>query len=274
MTVAGAAASTGAVGYRVYAGTTYAAAYLLPITSTTCTLTTLESVFPACAIGAASTFPTLFVSTTSLRPEPTTSLTVNVNQILPQGHTTFAYQPTGTQAVPFQIHYGAFPAYGSLTSGQYVIAGSVQLPTGYLNTIGRVIRVSGKLTLGSVNTATLPEITVSLSWAGGLTAGLPIPVCSYVTAAIGATAAANATFSCTMTTNAVGATAVGAIMTDGTMSYAGTAGAAAAFTIDTGTAAIGSLGLFSQDTINVLYTSSTNTTAAPQLLDLHVETLQ
>ena len=114
-----------------------------------------------------------------------------------------------------------------------------------------------------------------VGWAGGDTAGLPVSVCALVPAAAGATATANESFSCTLTTNAVGTTAVGSIMTNGwenTVAAAG--GAILGGTIDTGTAAIGSLGLFSQDSLNVIYTSTTNATGGEQLLALNIEVLQ
>ena len=135
--------------------------------------------------------------------------------------------------------------------------------------------MSGKIALTTVNTATLPYITVSLGWVGGTTAGLPVAVCSLVPAAAGASSTQTEIFSCTLTVNAVGATAVGTVMTNGWENLvAATGGSLLGSTIDTGTAAIGSLGLFSQNTLNVIYTSTTNTTAGAQLLDLHVETLQ
>lgn len=269
------AASTGAVGYRVYAGTgSLAAAYLLPITSSNCVLSPYVSTIAACAIGANALFPTSFVNTSELKPNTQGSPTINVNQTMPQGHTTFAYQPTNVAPVAFQSNFGPFPAFGSLTAGQIAILGTAQLPPGYLNAIGRTIRVSGKIALTTLNTATLPYITVSLGWGQGQTSGLPVAVCSIVPAAAGATATANETFSCTMVVNAVGATAVGTVMTNGWELLAPAAGGAlTGATIDTGTAAIGSLGLFSQDTLYVIYTSTTNATGGEQLLSLNIETV-
>jgi hypothetical protein len=194
---------------------------------------------------------------------------------MPQGHTTFAYAPTAAAPVPFQTHYGPFPAFGALTAGQIAVLGSVNLPAGYLNVIGRTVRVTGKIALTTLNTATLPYITLGLNWVGGLTAGAPIAVCSLVPAAAGSTATANEFFTCTLTTNAVGATAIGTVMTNGYELLTPAAGGAlTGATGDTGTAAIASLGLFAQNTLNVIYTSTTNATAGEQLLDLHVETLQ
>lgn len=270
------AASTGAVGWRAYAGASYNAAYLLPVTSSACTLTTLETVMPACAIGSNGQWPTAPTTTTTLRPQPQTSLTVNLANPLPQGHTTFAYEPTGTVVpVPFQTHYGPFPAYGSLSAGNIAVLGSVNLPTGFLNTIGRTIRLTGKITSGSMNTATLPTLNVRVDWVGGTTAGAGVNTCAFEGVAVGATKTYQIPFNCTLVTNAVGATAIGTLMPDGYMALqAQDISANGIIYADSNTAAVGSLGLFAQDTLNVLYTSTTNTTAAPQLLDLNVEVLQ
>jgi hypothetical protein len=257
----------------MYAGASYNGAYLLPITSSACTLTTLERVIPACAIGSTGTWASIFVNTTTLRPNAATSPTVNLNLPYPQGHTTFGYQPSGLPGEIFQTHYGPFTAFGSTTSGQADVLGSVNLPTGFLNSIGRVIRITGKLAL-TVNTAAVPTLNVALGWVGGTTAGAPVNVCTITGAAYGSSAAYNAKFTCDLTVNAAASTAAGTVMTSGALVYAPAAGGAGASTIDTGTAAIASLGLFAQNTVYVTYTSGTNTSSAAQLLDLHVETLQ
>jgi hypothetical protein len=44
--------------------------------------------------------------------------------------------------------------------------------------------------------------------------------------------------------------------------------------VDVNNAAVGSLGLFAQDTMSFLYTSTTNATATEQLMDLQVIVLQ
>lgn len=276
LTITSPAASTGAVGWRAYAGASYNGAFLLPISSTNCTLTTLEAVMPACAIGANGTFPTIFVNTTTLRPNAQTPV-VNLQTPMPQSHTTFAYAPNGLSfPLPFQTHYGPFPQYGALTAGQVAKLGSVNLPTGFLNTIGRTIRLSGKLALTTVNTATLPTITVSIDWVGGTTAGVGVTTCSFTPVAAGTTASFNGEFTCTLTTNATGATAIGTLMPGGMNLLQIQTAAANGLgpLVDTNTAAVATLGLFAQNTLNVLYTSTTNATANEQLLDLHVEVLE
>jgi hypothetical protein len=272
--IASPAASTGAVGWRAYAGASYNAANLLPITSSNCTLTTLESVMPACAIGANGTWTAIFTTTSTLRPNAQ-SPTVNLKLPFPQGHTTFAYVPMAQAPVPFQTHYGAFPAFGNTTAGQVDVLGSFNLPAGYLNVIGRTLRVSGKITLGTVNTATLPTLSIAIAWAGGTTAGAPTNVCVFSGPAVGSTVVYNMPFECTLTTNAVGTTAVGKLMPAGSASVQVPTGAAVgqAYT-EQGVATVDTLGLFAQDTFYVVYTSTTNATSAPQLLDLHVETVQ
>jgi len=117
---------------------------------------------------------------------------------------------------------------------------------------------------------------VVLSWAGGTTAGVGLNTCALEGVAAGATKTYNGQFECTLVTNAVGATAVGTVMTEGYMLLQDVALGAAGLGpyVDNNTAAVGSLGLFSQDTVNIVYTSNTNTTAAPQLLALDISVEQ
>lgn len=281
VTVTAPAASTGAVGWRLYAGASYNAAYLMPINSTHCTLSTAELVYPACAMGANGGWIAPPLTTTSLRPNATVtsgalaSPTVNISAIQPQGHTTFGYQPSGSLPQSFQTHYGPFPAYGSTTTGQVDTLGSIQLPTGFLNYIGRTIRLKGKITGGSVNTAALPTLTAVVSWAGGTTAGVGLTTCSFEGVAVGATKTYTGPFECTLDTNAVGVTAVGSLMPSGYLSLQPSdVSAVAQVYSDSNVAAVGSLGLFAQDTVNIVYTSNTNTSGGPQLLSLDVEVLQ
>jgi hypothetical protein len=274
LTITSPAASAGAVGWRAYAGASYNAAYLLPVTTSACTLSTLESVMPACAIGANGTWPAIFLTTTTLRPQGQ-SPTVNLANPFPQGHTTFAYEPTGSLPQSFQTDYAAFPAYGSLTAGQIAVVGSINFPAAFLNVIGRTVQLSGKITTGSVNTATLPTLNVRLDWVGGTTAGAGVNTCAFEGVAVGATKTYEAPFVCTLTTNAVGATAIGTVQPGGYMALqAQDISANGLFYADSNASTVGSLGLFAQVTANVLYTSTTNTTAAPNLLDLHVKVLQ
>jgi hypothetical protein len=268
------AASTGAVGWRAYGGVTSTAlAYLLPITSSNCTLTTLESVMPACAIGANGVWTAIYTTTTQLSP---LALGVtNQNNPVPQSHTTFAYSPSGSLPTTFQTNYGPFAsgAVSSATAGDVTVLGTIQLPTGYLNYIGRTVRFYGKIVLGATSTGTT-EIILATSWAGGATAGLPKTICDIVdTGAVLATANYAIPFSCTWTTNAVGTTAVGSIQADGRAIASTTATLGLAWG-DNSQSAVGSVGLFSQDSVYVYLKPATEAATAVQLMDFHVETLQ
>jgi hypothetical protein len=267
------AASTGAVGWRAYGGiTATTSAYLLATTATNCTLTTLENVIPACAIGSNGVWPTLYVSTTALSPAAIG--VTNTNNPVPQSHTTFGYQPSGSQSYGFQTNYGPFGTgtISSATAGDTTVLGSVQLPAGYLNYIGRTVRFTGKIIGGATATGTL-AINVGVVWAGGVTAGAPVAVCIPTTTSVLGTQTYTIPFSCTMTTNAVGATAVGSVQADSWF-IAAAAGTTNIVGSDTGTAAVGSLGLFSQDTVYVYLTPATEAITAARLMDLHIESIQ
>jgi len=276
LNIASPAASTGAVGWRAYGGiTSVAVAYLLPITATNCTLTTLESVIPACAIGSAGQWATANTTTTLLSP---LALGVTLqNNPVPQSHTAFAYAPTSALSAlsPFQTSYGPFASgtIASATAAQNAPLGTIELPAGYLNTIGRSVRLTGKIVGGATSTGTL-EIVVGAVWAGGVTAGAPVTVCDIVNtgAALGSATYA-VPFSCTLTTNAVGATAVGSLQANGS-AIASTGAVLGVAWGDNSTSAVGSLGLFAQNALTVYIKPATAAFTAARLMSLNVETIQ
>lgn len=268
-------ASAGAVGYRVYAGTSSSAlTYLLPVTSANCTLTTLESVIPACAIGSTGQWSATFVTTTNLSPVAL-GVTSTSNPV-PQGHTTFSYQPSGAAPVPFQTQYGPFGTgtIASATSGVLTPLGSFNLPAGFQNVIGRTIRVTGKISLTAGASSTL-GITLGTVWAGGVTAGAPVTVCNPISGFVFATHAySSVNFSCTMTTNAVGATAIGSLMPESMFMAGYATGTLIPVGTETSSAAIGSLGLFAQNEYTVFLAPLVAADTTVQLQSLHIEVLQ
>lgn len=276
LTVVAPTCATGAVGWRLYAGTTSAAtSYLLPITAAACTLSTAETVFPACAIGAAGTWATTFTTTTNLVP---VALGVTAtNNPVTQGHTLFGYQPSGTPGYGFQTNYGPFGSgtIASATASAVTPLGSFNLPTGYQNLIGRTIRVTGKINLTAGASSTL-GIYIGTVWAGGVTAGLPVTVCNPISGFVWATAAAVANFSCTMTTNAIGATAIGTIQPESWFlgnTAAGT-GTTSPSATEKSAVAVTALGLFSQNQYTVYITPLVAADTSVQLMSLHIEVLQ
>lgn len=269
------AASTGAVGWRMYAGiTSVALAYLLPIDSTHCTLTTLETVMPACSMSSGGTWSAAYLSTTSLSP---LGLGVTAtNNPVPQGHTTFAYEPSGSIPSVFQTNYGPFgtTTIASATASAVTPLGSFNLPPGYLNQIGRTVRVTGKIKATAGASSTL-GIFVGMAWPGGVTAGLPITVCNPVSGVVWATQPyTDVNFSCTMTTNAVGTTAIGSIQPESWFIASYAAGTVVPVAADASASAVGSLGLFAQDEFTVYITPLVAADTTVQLMSLHIETIQ
>ena len=279
--IASPAASTGAVGWIAFAGTTSPLSYMLPIVTTAgvangaCTLTTLESAIPACAIGSAASFNTVYVNTNMLAPVATQS-TANVHNPVFQAHTTFAYQPTGSMPTPFQSHFGPFPANtASAASANVAHLGAVALPTGYLNYIGRTIRVRGKVAATAV-TAGIPTVVVALGWQAGFGAGTgaPTTICTLAGVAVTAGTAVLQPFDCVITTTAAASTAVGSVVTEGfTIANAATTAATPGTDAGTGTP-VGSLALFGPTSLFITWTDNGQAYTAAQLVDLHIETLQ
>jgi hypothetical protein len=267
--------ATGAVGWRMYAGTTSAAtSYLLPVTSSNCTLSTLVSTIAACALTSTGTWATTFTTTTYLAP---VALGVtNTNNPVPQGHTTFGYVPSAQPGFGFQTNYGPFGSgtIASATASDLTPLGSFNLPAGFQNVIGRTIRVSGKLLLTAGASSTL-SIQLMTGWAGGVTAGLPVAVCNAVSGVVWATQPYTDTnFTCTMTTNAVGATAVGSIQPESQFIASYAAGTVVPVGADTSNAAVGSLGLFSQQWYTLAIEPLVAADTTVRLLSLHIEVLQ
>ena len=272
------AASAGAVGWIPYAGASSAASFVLPVTTAagvsngSCVLTTLETVIPACVIGSNATIDTLYSNTNM---DAGVAATASANAAYPvfQAHTTFAYEPTANP-VPFQSNFGPFPANtASASSTDKNVVGTFSLPTGYLNQIGRTIRISGKVA-ATVVTAGIPTVIVALGWQGGYSTGAPTEVCTVASVAVVAGTAVLMPFSCTLTTYAVGTTAIGSVITEG-MSIANGATTAAIPGTDAGTATpVGSLGLFSQNNVFIKFEDNGQASTAAQLVSLHVETIQ
>lgn len=258
------AASTGAVGWRAYAGvTSLATAYQLPISSTTCTLST-QTPYPTCAIGSAGVFPTP-TTTTALHP----GYVVNTYNPNTQGHTTFAYQLATKPSLScgqVQTNYGPFIASSGGTTGQIEVLGTVQLPSGCINAIGKAIRVSGHITM-TAGASETPVLKVQLG--PTFTTGTPTNICQFANTTALSAAVYSLNFTCTITTNATGAS--GTVVPGGMAVVALGAGTTAGTSMpELGTAAITD----KLDTVNYLFvtyipTSGTNTAA--QLIDLHLE---
>ena len=272
------AASTGAVGWRAYAGASYATAYQLPITSTNCTLTTLESVLPACAVtnalygqtGSMGVFPT---PTTHTQIPPQAGGVAAAYNPNPQSHQTFAYAPSPRPFVGFEQNYGPFVISPALTAGQGVVIGTVPLPAGLLNYIPAALRITGKLTL-TPSTSGSGQILVSIGDITDFSTGTPKAVCTLTTTGTLTTAALDGQFQCDWTTNATGAT--GGIWPDGFSIFQVQGGTTTSpsVAVESATAAI-TTDVLDQDSIFIVFlqTSAAESTTPPQLQTLHIDVL-
>lgn len=265
------AASTGAVGWLPFGGLAYnTTSYVLPVTSTTCTLSTTFTLYPVCAIGSNATI-TGPATTTSLNPQA--GGVANAYNPNPQSHTTFAYRPSQRPGYQFQLNYGPFTACPALTAGQKCVVGTVQLPTGFLNYIGETIKLTGKITFTDSTDTGVQTLIVAMGDITDFSTGTPKTVCTLTgTTATAANSAFTQEFSCTLTTNAIGTT--GTVMPDGwiiqQISAGGTTGASGI----SGGAAI-TTDVQDQDSLYVVFTQTTDaqSTTPPQLQALHVEVL-
>lgn len=271
------AASTGAVGWIFGIGLSYATAYWFPASSTYCTLTTIETVTPACAVAnayygqtASNAFVSKPLTTFALYPS-SAPVAAAYNPVI-QSHTTFSYLPARAVSPGFQTNFGPFTISPALTAGQATVLGTVALPAGYLNNIGSTLRVTGKLTLTTSTSGTI-QLIGGIGDITDFSTGTPKAVCTLTqTTALG-TAANEAQFQCDWTTNATGTT--GSIMPDGYSMVQLQAGTTAgALAVESATAAI-TTDVQDQDLFYVefLQSSAAESTTPPQLQSLHLEVL-
>lgn len=184
------AASTGAVGYTVYislAGGTYNLTYQAPLVDgTTCTLTKIETVTPACAVtnatygqtGSNAKISALTVNTAPLHLLATTASTTSAYIGTPSGRTTYAYAPHNTGGtfgfVTSQQAYAIAPA--TATTVPAVIA-TIPIPIGFMNQVGTTIKICGQADeAANGSTATVQHFQFLWDAAGSNTAGAPVIV--------------------------------------------------------------------------------------------------
>jgi hypothetical protein len=183
------AASTGAVGYVCYislASGTYNLSYQVPLTSTTCTLTKLENVTPACAVTNATygqTGSNLIVSALTVNTAPlhllaTTASTTAAYIGTPSGRTTYAYAPHGLSQAATSGWTTAQQAYAiSVAPATTVpeVIGTIPVPIGAMNFPGAEIRICGQATeAANGSTATVQNFEILWDAAGSNTTGAPV----------------------------------------------------------------------------------------------------
>lgn len=285
------AASTGAVGYVIYislTGGTYSLDYQVPLTSAVCKLTVVETTTPACAVanttysqsGATATVTAITVSTSPvgmiLGGVSGTLLTGN-----PNGRTTYGYVPSAHLAAGGMPTVSLAFTVGGIGSATPIAIGTVNMPPGVMNFVGKEIRVCGKFSNTDVN-STVQNLNIYWDAAGSDVAGSPVQIASLAATAGTGTAAAYTGNFCWQghtTVSGAGATA-GSIFGDFSLfSYYISATPGVAFPAiggDTKTAAVASLNLAGgggfENRLSIVHTNTTGN-ATPQLQNLTIEVL-
>lgn len=235
--VAAPVASPGAVGYVVYlsldAGT-YAQAYQIPSTALNCTLTTLETILPACAVAnatygqSASTFGANSLFTTGGSQITTISLNTGLHftKIASVAMTAASLTPVTNSSVTYSYAPGNRVGscdFSSANVVNYAASGSSAttipnaiatwtVPASCFNFIGAEFRVSGKFTFTDGGDSST-EVRVAWDSAGTNTTTVPTKLCSIIDTATGTGAAYNGTYYCSVKVATTGAT--GTALVDG-----------------------------------------------------------
>lgn len=211
ITVTSPAASTGAVGWRIYMSAASGASlseilYVSSCVSASTGQTVLNGV---CAIGSNAVITAVLTGTATIPAISSAFVTP---------------QPTSViSAIP--LSYPPFTNVATISAAATGTLGEVNLPAGFLNTLGRTIEVCGTgfgTTNGTPGTLTVATTLASIP---GVTSITPFTAVSGTTTA---SAVVNFTFCEWITTTAVGAT--GTLEMHGTVAYnlAGTAATTAA----------------------------------------------
>lgn len=288
------AASTGAVGYTIYislTGGTYALAYQVPLTSSVCTLTKIETITPACAVanttygqsGATATVTAITVNTSPLALQLGAASTTADYVGNSNARTTYGYVAGGHIGIPGLVQssltFTAGPATVATTVPQVI--GTIAIPPSFMNRVSKTIRVCGKETMTGAS-ATIEQIQFWWDGAGSNAAGVPVKIANLQAAAGPNTAAAyNGNFCYTFHTTVAGTgVTAGSILGDNSsfIYYLASAPVGSIFTGgDTFTAATGSLnlaGLYSagfSTRLHIVQLHTTGTDVSPQLLNVTVE---
>lgn len=297
------AASAGAVGFVPYisldAGT-YAQAYQIPVTSAICTLTTLETVTPACAVTNAtygqvgSTFGknTLFNGGAQIPTYPlatglhftklastvqtTASLTPMTNSSL-----TYSYAPSSRIGAPGISSWNvvqesaAGGISASSTTGIPMAMGTWTIPANYFNYIGAEFRISGKITWTDAGASDAMKIIVGWDSAGtNSSPTIPTPLCNIANTHTNAAAAQTAWYSCTVKILTTGAAGTASVNGGGFFDIAtGAAGTLIGGANDTAVAASAAINLTVPARIVVRFSDTGATATGAQPLDGVLEVL-
>jgi hypothetical protein len=259
-----------------------------PVSAGVCTLTTLETTTPACAIantlygqaasatGAAglfskggAQFTSYPVVTSTLAPEigSVSALQHNPNE---EAHATYAYIPGNRIGIPnVQAAHIVFPITAAAQTTIGEVEGTFPLPANFMNYVGRTIEVCGLISKTSTVADTVDDIQIWWDAEGSnVTAGTPVQLSSIKLTSTG-TAAFTMNFCQQLTTTVAAATATGGTIQPGqawltkSQTAAGTVPVAAAASL---VAAVGSLNLALPAHLSVELAHTTGTDGAGSTL--------
>ena len=275
------AAATGAVGYKIYItlnGGSYVSAYnvplvtqptvqgVYPVSNGVCVLTKVETTTPACAVanttygqvGSGAVVSALTLNTSQIEPELTIASSTTIYVPNPGARTVYTYAPgshIGYPGVP-----SAMPPFTITTAAATTVPnvlGTINIPPGFMNYIGRTIEVCGYSTMSS-STDTIEAIQFQWDANGQNTAGKGV-VIGYTN--MTATGILNISFCEDFQTSVQGVTATAGSINSpggyiaGSAAALGVSGAGANTLVGT----VGSLNLADAARINVIYLHTTGT---------------
>lgn len=294
------AASTGAVGWVPYIGVESGSAKqeysvllvtqptvigVAPAPNGVCTLTTIETILPACALTNTTYNQTGSAAIVAAYPVVTSEQSFQLGGVSStsfyapnsNAHNAYSYEPgahPGAQGVV--TNSPPFTVSATLASTVPFVLGSVQLPAGFMNYQGRHIQVCGFIT--DAATAVDTVTAVQFWWdadGSNVTSGIPVLLANdQITATL--TAAVNREFCQDFTTTVPAATATGGTIQAPFGWIA--EGQIAAGTIhfmepNITIAAVGSLNLAESARIDVVFVETTSTVDTPKLQNLTVTVL-
>jgi hypothetical protein len=293
------AASTGAVGYVIYIGLESGSAgneYNVPLVTQptaigaypaangVCTLTTIETSLPACALTNTTYGQTGSGAVAVVYPVVTSQQGFQLGGVsttsyyIPNSnaHNAYSYTPGAHPGVSGVVSNSqAFTVSAPLGSTVPFVLGAVQIPPQFMNFVGRKLRICGQVIDGAGGANTITAIQFRWDADGSnATTGIPVLIGGPKMTATITSAATAYTFCQSIETTVASASATGGSLqaTDGFLGLAGSsAGANPFFGVNTAVAAVGSLNLADPARIDIVYVETTASTDTPQLTNLTVE---
>ena len=258
ITVTSPAAETGAVGWRVYMSAASGASKseILYVSSCASASTGQIVLNGVCAIGSSATVTALVTGTATV---PAISSAV----LFPSASTSVG------QNLP--VSYPPFTNLTTISAGASGTLGEVNLYPGFLNSLGRHLKIHGTGFATTNGTAGTLTFALGLASVPGVTSITPFTAVSGTTTA---SAVVNFEFDVDVTTAAVGTS--GTLEAHGTVCYNLAGGAVCVPAMDLITAVSSAIDLTKQDQLEFTLTPATTavTTGGAQLRQLTVQVLQ